>query len=215
MITRPHKYQKGVSLLELLIAVTLSVFIAAALISLFINSKQSYRINENMSRLQENARFAVTYLARDLRMADYRGCITAARRSDAVSGENDSGLNGSDTITIVWQSNSCAAASALVTTVYSIKTGAGGGPALFRSVNGVEQELVEGIEDLQILYGEDTDEDFVANYYVESASVVNMARAISVRFTLIARTLEDNLTDAGARVTRNFTTTVTLRNRLP
>lgn len=215
MINHPRQSQKGVSFVELLIAVTLSIFIAATLISLFVNSKQSYRINENMSRLQENARFAVTYLSGDLRMADYRTCVTAARRADAVSGENDSGLNSSDTITILWQSNDCAAASAVVTTVYSIKTGSGGGPALFRSVGGVDQELVDGIEDLQILYGEDTDNDFVPNYYVEAASVTNMAQAISVRFTLIARTLEDNLTDAGARVTRNFTSTVTLRNRLP
>lgn len=215
MINHPRQYQAGVSLIELMIAITLSIFIAAALIALFINSKQSYRINENMSRLQENARFAVTFLSRDLRMADFRTCVTADRLGDAVSGANGTGLNGSDTITVLWQSNDCASASAVVTTIYSIQTGSGGGPALFRSTDGVNQELVEGIEDLQILYGEDTDDDFVANYYVEAASVTDMAQAISVRFTLIARTLEDNLTDTGARVTRNFTSTVTLRNRLP
>jgi len=215
MTNHPRQFQKGVSLIELMIAVTLSVFIAAALIALFINSKQSYRINENMSRLQENARFAVTFLSRDLRMADYRTCVTDVRRADAVAGETGTGLNGSDTITTLWQSNDCAAASAVVTTVYSIQAGAGGGPALFRSIDGVNQELVEGIESLQILYGEDTDDDFVVNYYVEAASVTNMAQAISVRFTLTARTLEDNLTDTGARVTRDFTSTVTLRNRLP
>ena len=79
MINTPKKFQKGLSLLELLIALTLGVIIIAAMISLFVNSKQSYRVNENLSRLQENARFAMTYIARDIRMTDYRTCVTADR----------------------------------------------------------------------------------------------------------------------------------------
>ena len=75
--------------------------------------------------------------------------------------------------------------------------------------------MVEGIENLQILYGEDTDNDDVPNYYVDSASITNMQQAISVRLTVVARTLETNLTTTGGRITRNFTSTVTLRNRLP
>ena len=209
------KSQNGLSLVELLIGITLTAFIAAAMISLFVNSKQSYRINENMSRLQENARFAVAFISRDLRMADYRECVTSDRRADAIAGENNTGLNGSDAITIIWQTNACTAADTIVTTDYTIQTGASGAPALFRSVDGVDQELVEGIESLQILFGEDTDDDNVPNYFVDSSSVTNMARAISVRFTLVARTLESGLTSDGQRVTRGFTSTITLRNRLP
>jgi len=209
------KSQNGLSLIELMIGITLTAFIAAAMISLFVNSKQSYRINENMSRLQENARFAVSFISRDLRMTDYRECVTSDRRADAIAGENDSGLNGSDTVTILWQTNICTAADTLVTTVYSIQAGASGAPALFRSVDGVSQELVEGIENLQILFGEDTDDDNVPNYFVESSDITNMAKAISIRVTLIARTLESGLTSDGDRVTRGFTSTITLRNRLP
>ncbi len=209
------KTQTGVSVIELMIAVTLSVVIAAAMIGLFLNSKQNYRINENMSRLQESARFAVSFLSRDIRMADYRECVTADRLPTAVTGTNDTGLNGSDTITLVWQSNACDAANTSVTTTYSILAGATGSPSLFRNVDGVSQELVEGIENLQIVYGEDTDGDNVANYFVNAASVTNMAQAISIRLTLVARTLEANMTTSGERITRNFVSTVTLRNRLP
>ena len=215
MINDGLKSQKGLSLIELMIAIALSIFIVAAMISLFVNSKQNYRLNENMSRLQENARFAVSFISRDIRMADYRACVTANRRGNAIAGSNDSGLNDSDTVTVLWQTNACGAANTTVTTVYSIQTGASGSPALFRRVNGVSQELVEGIENLQILYGQDTDNDDVPNYFVDAASITDMAQAISVRITLIARTLESNLTTGGERITRNFTSTVTLRNRLP
>ena len=217
MITDAWKSQKGLTLIELMIAVFLSIFIVGAMISVFGNSKQNYRLNENMSRLQENARFAVSFIARDIRMADYHACVIADSRADAITGLNDTGLNGSDAITIIYRSNACDAASAtIITRAYSIQTGANGGPALFRSVDGgAAEELVEGIENLQILYGEDTDNDHIPNYFVDAASITDWAQAISVRVTLIARTLEDRVTPGGSRITRNFTSTVTLRNRLP
>jgi type IV pilus assembly protein PilW len=215
MINHSGKFQKGLSLLELLIALTLGIFILASLIGLFVNTKGTYRLNENLARLQENGRFAISFLSRDLRLTDYKACATSDRLDDAITGVNDSGLNGSDTVTLLWQSNTCDVATAIVTTIYSIQAGASGGPALFRSVGGVDQELVEGIQDLQILYGEDTDDDFVADYYVSAASVSDMAQAISVRIRLVVRTLESNLATDGGRITRDFVSTITLRNRIP
>ncbi len=215
MINQSRHHQQGLSLIELMIAIMLSIFITAAMISLFVNSKQNYRLNENMSRLQENARFAVSFIARDLRMADYRTCITKDRLSDAIAGTNGS-LNNPDTVTIIWQSSECGVTPATInTTIYSIQTGSSGVPALFRSINGVNTELVEGIDDMQILYGEDTDHDDAPNYFVDSASVSAMAQVVSVRLSLVAGTMESNLTTTGGRITRDFTSTVTLRNRLP
>ena len=207
--------QKGMSLVELMVAITLGIFIAGALVSLFINSKENYRLNENMSRLQENARFAVAFLAHDLRMTDYRTCVTDATLADALAGEEGTGLNGSDSVTIIWQTNDCADTPAIDTTVYTIQNNSAGNPSLFRSVNGVNEELVEGIQSLQLLYGEDTDQDHLVDYYVNASSVVDMEQAISVRVTMVAQTLETNLAAGGGRITRSFTETVSLRNRLP
>jgi len=209
------KVQKGLTLMELMISLTLGLIIATAMIALFVNSKQSFRISENMSRLQENARFAVSFLSRDLRMTDYRECITNDRLADAISGGNDSGLNNSDIVTIQWQTNDCGAASAVQTTVYSIQEGASGNPSLFRSIDGASQELVEGIEDLQILYGEDVDGDNVPNYFVDADTVTDMEQAVAVQLTLTARTLEENITTDGDSLARTFTSAVTLRNRVP
>ena len=217
MINNAWNSQKGLSLIELMIAMTLSFIVAAAMISLFINSRQSYRVNENMSRLQENARFAVAFISRDLRMADYRPCVMEEERlDDAISGEYNDG--GSDTITIRWQSdndNNCDTASTVVTTIYSIQAGSGGKPALFRSIDGNSQELVEGIEDLKFFFGEDTDDDDVPNYYVNAATIDDMEQVVSTRFSVLASTREENITTSGNRITRDFTSTITLRNRLP
>ncbi len=223
MISKTRASQAGLSLIELMIAIALGIFITAAMISLFVNSKQSFRINENMSRLQENGRFAVSYLSRDIPMADYRACTVANQLNNAVSGTDgiivdpQTGYESvaPDTVTIVYQTNACGTANATTTTVYSIQTGSSGNPALFRNIDGTSQELVDGIEDLQFLYGEDTDNDKVPNHYVDVTSITDMAQVISIRFTLIARTLEANITADGGRATRAFSSTITLRNRLP
>ncbi len=66
-------------------------------------------------------------------MTDFRGCVTDDRLDNAISGQNDTGLNGSDTVTISWQSNDCGTASLpRVTTIYSIQTGADGRSRTFQ-----------------------------------------------------------------------------------
>ena len=57
---------------------------------------------------------------------------------------------------------------------YSIAVGASGEPALWRSEDGVNVELIEGIEQMQILYGIDTDNDGFANQYLVSTAVADI-----------------------------------------
>lgn len=66
--------QSGLSLIELMIALVLGLVISAAIIQVFLTSKNVYRMQDAMARIQENGRFAVDYIARDLRMAGYMGC---------------------------------------------------------------------------------------------------------------------------------------------
>ena len=96
-------------------------------------------------------------------------------------------------------------------------------------------ELVEGIENMQVWFGEDTDADSegaggdaTANRYVPpDTSDLDMNRVVSVRIFLLARSLNDNLTTelspyyfvdqkiipTDKRLRKVFTTTITLRNK--
>lgn len=86
---------------------------------------------------------------------------------------------------------------------YYIATGANGGPALFRLSfsNGQPpppgdpdnpQELVEGVENMQVLYGEDTDGDGIANKYVAADDVANPVAVVAVRVGLLMRAPTQN-----------------------
>lgn len=66
--------QQGLTLIELLIAMTLSAFILDGVIQTFLGARQSYRVQEGLSRLQENGRYAIEFIDRDVRMAGFRGC---------------------------------------------------------------------------------------------------------------------------------------------
>jgi type IV pilus assembly protein PilW len=87
--------------------------------------------------------------------------------------------------------------------------------------NGVmtAQELVEGVEDMQITYGEDTDNDRNANLYVDANGVTNWEKVVNVRINLTVRSAVDGITtsvtSAGDwRLRRTFNKSITIRNRV-
>jgi len=119
-------------------------------------------------------------------------------------------------------------------TAYYIGNGIDGQPALrrtsFNTGAAVDEELVNGIEDMQLLYGVDTDGDRTADNYVNATAVTNWNRVVSVQVNLLATSLATNVIDqpqvlpapwdamadpGDNRIRRVFTTTVGIRNRLP
>jgi len=66
--------QRGMGLVELLVWMAISLFIISVIGVVYANTKQLTRVNDTVSRLQENGRFVVYLLDRDIRMAGFRGC---------------------------------------------------------------------------------------------------------------------------------------------
>lgn len=68
--------QRGLTLVELMISLTLGLLITLAIGYLYTGSRQTYRVNDNVARMQENGRYAMEMIGRDLRMAGYWGCAS-------------------------------------------------------------------------------------------------------------------------------------------
>lgn len=67
------------------------------------------------------------------------------------------------------------------------------GPSLYRKVGtDSAQELVEGVENMQVLYGVRLANNNLA--YLPADSVINWTQVVSLRIGLLLRTLDDNLT---------------------
>jgi type IV pilus assembly protein PilW len=76
----------GFTLVELMVAVTIGLIILAAVSQIFATSHMSYRLEENLARVQENGRFAMEFLSRDLRMAGFAGCVNVNQALNASAG---------------------------------------------------------------------------------------------------------------------------------
>ena len=66
--------QRGSTLVELMIALAIGLFITAAAIGVMLGNRQTYDTTEGLSRIQESARMAFELLARDVREAGLNSC---------------------------------------------------------------------------------------------------------------------------------------------
>ena len=66
---------RGFSLIELMVALVIGVVLIAGAVQVYVDSHAAYEVNETTARLQENARYAMSVLEPDVRMAGYWGLI--------------------------------------------------------------------------------------------------------------------------------------------
>jgi len=74
MYTLKLSKQRGLTLIELLIAMLIGTLLILGATSMFIANKRVYKEVDYQGRLAENARFAIEMITRDIRMAGFVGC---------------------------------------------------------------------------------------------------------------------------------------------
>jgi type IV pilus assembly protein PilW len=65
--------QRGVGLIELMVAMLIGLFLILGAVTVFNQSRNTYRASEGVARLQETARLAIDVIESDIRMANYWG----------------------------------------------------------------------------------------------------------------------------------------------
>ena len=66
--------QRGFSLVELMVSITIGLILLAGVLSIFFSSRSRISTNEKTARLQENGRVALDLVTHDVRSAGYQGC---------------------------------------------------------------------------------------------------------------------------------------------
>jgi len=97
---------QGFSLIELMVAMTIGIILTMLIGQIFINSRQIFASTDSLSRLQENARYALTVLTREIRLSTYKAdpreprydiggvANTGAFGTNATFGGTDGGSSG-------------------------------------------------------------------------------------------------------------------------
>ena len=248
--------QRGFTLIEITIAITIGLLMLAGILQISQANKESNRLQRNMGFVQENMRIAMELLAWDIRMAGFNNNLTGplstpqplfidvvaptpdvplssdiprTRTADGGGADNDqiSLTYGSDTDCLGQNTPVPATGNRVATNHYFIANQR----LMCRGNIGGAQPLVDNVENLQILYGENTDGDpLSANRYVRADQVDDMANVVSVRIGMrfISREAVRSTIDAGSYalldaapfvpgdrfLRREVTTTISLRNHL-
>lgn len=220
----PVRTQRGLSLVELLVALVITGTLLVGVVTVFSSSSRAGRTQMVIAGLNDSGRSAIDTLARDLRLAGYResnwmqGAI-----SDPIAATDGDPDDGGDTITIQYEGpRDCTFAAApggLVTNVYAVVDDE-------FQCNG--QTIAAGVEQIQVYFGEDTDNDGVANRLLAPGTAgLDLTRVVSLRVHLLVRSNSVNAA-AGAQtyffdnamqpavgdgqVRREYSLTVALRN---
>ncbi len=275
-----NKLQSGFTMVELMVALALSMTLSIAVVSVFVNNSHSFTQDDNIARMQDDARHALREIAFDLSMAGHyaelhmpdvvtqdgglaigvdcgpagevnwmyrtvvpgtddalsltavdnasnadilaaHSCIAAGELlegTDVVSIKRVVGsqsavlrnggiyLRTNGTVGLLYRSPAPGAAAItgddweFRPTIYFIRRYANvpgdGIPTLCRKVlNGVGPSMVTeclatGIENLQIEYGIDTNEDGGPDTFMPSPTLAEMQRVVTARVFILARTTD-------------------------
>lgn len=217
MMLIQHKHQQGFSLIEVMIGMIFSLIIVLGILQIFIGSKRTYRLENGYVTLQEQTRFTTTYLSQFIRLSGFRTPPSNTLFPDMSSvfnnanpyifAQNDNGANNSDILTIRYQGsgdglgnpdgtvvdclNQAVDANTIVTMTFSITAN---NQLQCRSQNpsaptpDVAQVITNNVENMQIIFGEDLDNDKTPDRFVApNHPNLNANRVLTVKIALLLR----------------------------
>jgi type IV pilus assembly protein PilW len=95
------KEDKGVTLIELLIALVISGVLIAALYRTFIGQQKTYIVQDQVVDMQQNVRVAINKMMREIRMAGFGGVGDVLSQVGGVNGFTDVIIPNANSLTIV------------------------------------------------------------------------------------------------------------------
>lgn len=224
--SRLSSRQVGLTLVEIMVALTVGFIVVAAIGSIYLSSRQTYRVQEDNARLQEAGKYALEVIGRSLRQAGADAEMNSSPVAITtecnvagvcvpIAGTNGAGA-AADTLAVqfyagreelnggAWITRDCTggivASGAVITNAFDVNgtdlrcTGSAGGL----------QTLVSDIQDLQVLYGIDTDPPGSpgfqsADRYVAAPTAAQWQQVITARVCVRARSANNGLTTAPQR----------------
>ncbi|MEH6593004.1 MAG: PilW family protein [Halioglobus sp.] len=71
-LTQRHRV-RGFTLIELMISILLGLILSLGIVNVYLGSKRNYAAEEDMARIQENGRYAINFLKRELMQVGFYG----------------------------------------------------------------------------------------------------------------------------------------------
>jgi type IV pilus assembly protein PilW len=206
---------KGLTLIELLVALVICGMVIAGIYRLFVAQSKAYTVQDQVVEVQQSIRSAMEILLRDLRMAGFdsdslgskigiANPIIAEDHSVTVSYEYDDTTQY--TITYSREVVTNRLLRQLTTTKAPPPDGDGSVTA------GPQDVLLENVETLDFTYGVDTNNDGAMDSSWVSAGETGIGKVVAVRVVLTANPDQTNPDVKNWVSPRTLTSAVTIRN---
>ena len=238
--------QRGFTLVEMMVAIVIGLLLIAGTLSVFLSTKQGYRLTNGLSLMQATGRATLDLLTRDIMMAGFPQSSDIETFVTGTAFTLDGGGNNSDMFTVRFQSDTDCLNSAGGTPTYAdgqryaknryfIQNGNLMCEALAEDNSVIASDvMVRGIENLQILFGEDNDAtDGLTNAtrYVTAGNVTDWNNVVSAKIGFLVNS-QDNIATSDDTATysligqtptaaaadrfrrRAYSTTTVIRNRM-
>lgn len=118
----------GFSLVELMVALAISLAMTALMGTIWANNRRSFKNQDNRARIQENARFALGVMERELRLAGYKGLGNEGGDSAQLFGNGQAaalaGTNDTSSVAVV--SGTTLSSDSVTVAFYGAGSGATG-----------------------------------------------------------------------------------------
>jgi type IV pilus assembly protein PilW len=200
---------KGITLIELLIALIISTAVVAGIYRVFVAQTRAYTVQEQVVEVQQGTRSAMEILLRDLRMAGFDSEDGGSKISIA-----NPIVAGDHSVTVSYEYDY----STQYSITYSLDAGT---KRVFRqlttlkddgsSVAGPQEVLLENVEALDFTYGVDTNGDGALDNWVPAAGI-GMDKVVAVRVVLTGNPDPTNPDVKNWVSPRTLNSAVSLRN---
>ena len=220
MKTRSVFNNRGLTLIELLIAFVIGAIVIAGIYRVFVAQSKAYIVQDQVVEVQQNIRVATEVLMKDLRMAGYDSNSVNSKIKIAVpvvAGDHSITVNyeydNTTQYTVTYRRD--IASSRLMRQLTTTKDNG-------MTTAGAEEHLLENVDAFDLAYGVDQDDDgkmddLNGNGKIDdsdwlSAASVGAMKVIAVRLTLTARPDQTNQDVKKWISPRTLTTVVNLKN---
>jgi type IV pilus assembly protein PilW len=198
--------QRGITLIELLVALVICGFVVAGIYRLFVAQTRAYTVQDQVVEVQQGIRSAMEILLRDLRMAGFDSDSITSKISIA-----NPILVGDHSVTVSYEYDDTHRHEI----TYSLINGSLSRQlTIFPDVgpsSTTTENILENVDTLNFTYGVDINDDRALDSWISAGGGLT-SRVVAVRVVLIARPDQTNLDVQKMINPRRLESIVTLRN---
>lgn len=171
---RAMRSQSGFTLIELMVAMTLSLFLIGGLLAVFVSNQQTFRLKNQLDIAQDNFRFVTSTIPRFVRQGT--GILDTSRSGDD---ETDASID----LEFARGGTDCVGGAIDSAMTYAISYNSDN-KTIQCDVNGASHTLMRNVEDLYIEFGNESADSSIGYLDFKDSQTTDWSSVRAIRISI-------------------------------